>query len=99
MWFRIAVVFFLLSTTAIAKPFLVCDPQPGVDGYALLANGGEVNSVAVDGHLYYDLADVPVGNNDFSIRAYNKWGESMPVPFQFTRPVGVVAPVNIKIVK
>jgi hypothetical protein len=94
----VVLVLFVFSSLAMAKPFLVCDPQPGVD-YILLVNGVEVTSLAVEDRLYYDLQDVPIGANDISVRAYNMWGESSPVPFSFARPANVTDPANIRIQK
>jgi len=93
---KLILAILLFTTPAMASPFLVCDPQVGVTGYVLLVNGVEVTTPAP---LHYDLAGVPVGPNEISVRAYNMWGESTPVPFEFVRPASVGSPANIKLEK
>ena len=101
LFITLAIVLFAAS--AMASPYLVCDPQPNAEGYNMLVNGVEVSVLAEqvgdEVRLHYDLADVPVGNNEFSVRAYNMWGESASVPFNFVRPADVTSPANIRLEK
>lgn len=70
----------LLATTAQASPWLVCDPQEGIDGYAWSIDGGEWAETAYD--LYdatcakvRDFADVQAGSHNIQVKAFRKEGD------------------------
>ena len=87
----------LLSTTAYAAPFIVCDPQSGVVGYEITGLGEPVTFVAQpDGSLKYDLASAPNGENNIQIAACNVWGCSSTVPFVFNKAIPA-APAGLRI--
>lgn len=99
----ITLTILLFAAPAMASPYLVADPVTNVDGYNLLVNGVEVvvlaEQVGAEVRLHYDLVDIPVGPNEISVSAYNLWGESDPVPFDFVRPADVISPAGIKLEK
>jgi hypothetical protein len=78
-------------------PFVVCDPVPttGVQPtkYVLTMDGGatfEVDPQVVTAgavRLHYDVTSVSVGNHRLTVSAKNVWGQSIAVPFDFTKSV------------
>jgi hypothetical protein len=86
------VLLVLLSYSAFAAPFLVCDVDPEVTSYLLKINGAPV--VEVPAPLMYDLKNLGNGDYAFEVAAKNVWGSSAYVPFGFTKklpktPLGV----------
>ena len=94
------VLFLLVAfvSSALAGPFLVCDPQDGVTHYKI--STGEVNQVVAaeaDGSLKYDLSNIEPGTLSRELRAgatYDLDGEaseaiewSTPVPFVLKKPL------------
>jgi len=99
----LALIVVMFTMNARADPFLVCDPQTDVTHYVVTINAITEIVKAVDlGDgtviLRYDLESVPEGQNDCLIKAKNEWGESVAVPFVFTR-AGPVVPANVRIQK
>jgi hypothetical protein len=87
----------LLSTTAYAAPFIVCDPQAGVVGYEITGLGEPVTFVAqADGSLKYDLASVNNGTYTLTVAACNMWGCSSTAPFVFNKAIPA-APAGLRI--
>jgi len=94
--------FWLLIAWGVAqaKPLIVCDPQEGVIGYEITGVPGVPGTIAAqtDGSIRYDLAGIPAGTYNVSVKPCNIWdcGEAavMP-PFSKTVPV---KPVNLRIV-
>jgi len=86
---------------ARAEPYLICDPQLNVSFYVVTIDGN-TNTVPAfdlgDGtvRLNYDLAGITEGEHVCSIKAGNVWGESVSVPFVFTR-AGPGVPGNVRI--
>jgi hypothetical protein len=84
---------------AQAKPFIVCDPQAGVQGYEITGIPGVPGMVAatVDGAIKYDLAGIPIGTYNATIKPCNVWdcGEAAVMP-PFTKTVPV-KPVNVRL--
>ena len=67
----------LFSTSAMAAPFLVCDPQVEATHYTVIQDGVEIATDVVaqpDGSLRYDLAGVDPGAYEFNAQACNVWG-------------------------
>jgi len=106
----IAILFFalglfflswLIVANAQADPYLICDPQTNVTHYVVIINETMDTVKAFDlGNgkvmLKYDLAGVPDGKNECLIRSKNEWGESVNVPFVFTKVLPDVV-VNVRI--
>lgn len=77
----------LLSAPVWAAPFLVCDPQEGVEWY-IIQEGGQTDiktPAEADGAIKYDLGSVPEGSHLWNVKACNVWGCSETSPFSFTR--------------
>lgn len=82
----------LLAGAAQAAPFLVCDPQEGVVGYALAGLTEQTIAAQTDGSLKYDLASLPPGTYPVSVAACNLWGDcGAPVPFDLKRRIPAAA--------
>jgi len=83
----------LLSAPGWAAPFLVCDPQAGVESYIISEEGQpDITTPAEeDGSIKYDMASVAEGTHLWSVKACNAWGCSAPSPFGFTKslPTGL----------
>jgi hypothetical protein len=87
-----AAVLFLICQ-AEAAPFLICNPQTGVEGYILDIDGNVTTEPAYDlgddtVMLHKDLADLPAGEHACTLKAdYGVWGVSAEsTPFLFTKP-------------
>lgn len=83
----VLVSLFLMSTSAIAAPFLICDDPPDeerVFRYVLLIDGGMV-AIETPAPLHYDLGGMTDGVHDFEVRAENVEGLSGPAFFSFTK--------------
>ena len=67
-----------VSTFAFSAPFLVCDPQTGVETYTVIQEGEEIAtdvSAESDGSLRYDLVNVTPGVYNFTAKACEgDWG-------------------------
>lgn len=86
-----------LLLTILLSPFLVCDPQAGVETYELYFDGAVTPAVSqpVNNAIRYDLASIPAGTHTVIAKACNTWGCSeSSTPFTFTKVV-LGAPVNI----
>lgn len=90
----------LSSTVVIANPFIVCDPQAGVQYYKVTGPAWTTTPVTAqaDGSIKMDIATSTVGANSLTFAACkgNTWEEvcSAFVPFAFTRPVPLIAPTT-----
>jgi len=100
----IIISILLMSSVAMAAPFLVCDPQTGVTLYRLTGPAWVPVSVVAqpDGSIRMDVASSTVGSNSLTIAACKAdavWGElcSTTVPFVFTRPSAAAPPANIRL--
>jgi len=95
-------MFFMLAVgPAGAEPYLICDPQTDVTHYVVIINETMDTVKAFDlgdgkVMLKYDLAGVPDGKNECLVRSKNEWGESVNVPFVFTKRLPGV-PLNVHI--
>lgn len=106
--FIILGVLTLLTSTAWAAPFLVCDPylvSEGVDQFSISLDGASAVTVPAEilangtTRLKYDLAPVSAGTHSVSVKAVNIWGESAASPFSFTKSVPSKAPSAIGLVR
>jgi len=107
----VAIIFFALGlfflswlfiANAHASPFLVADPQTNVTHYVVTIDGVTETVAAFDlgdgtVRLQYDLVDVTPGQHNCEVKAKNLWGESVAVPFVFTKALpGVLENVRIE---
>lgn len=81
-----------MSSVAYSNPFLVCDTQTNVEEYVVVFDGVEEavsyqEIVFVDGTYAFlkDLDGISEGNHSVSVYARNIWGQSISVPFSFTK--------------
>jgi len=73
----IIIALFLGNTLAFAAPFLVCDPQAGIEYYTVLQDGAEIATdvpAQPDGSLRYDMEGIIPGEYEFNAKACNVWG-------------------------
>jgi len=99
------ILFWPLS--AVAAPFLVCDPQPGIDHYVItgLPAGLDGSNVTPDATGKYgfvmDLTATPkASTSNLTVAACNSWGDcSSTVPFVLQRPSAPTSPQNIRLTK
>ena len=94
------------STLAAANPFIVCDPQAGVQYYKVTGASWVVSPVTAqaDGSIKMDISAAPTGTSNLNFSAClndSVWGElcSATAPFSFTKPSAPVTPVGVKLVK
>jgi len=98
----LSVIFLLMATTAIAAPFLVCDPQDGVETYEVFQDGvlvsGDVPAQS-DGSLKYDLQGITPGAYAFTVKACEGlWGcSALSDPFVSRNPVS--KPTDLRMIK
>jgi hypothetical protein len=106
------ILWLLLAQTAVATPFLVCDPypagaDPSVTPTTFVLKGLGANPIMTaaqvnpDGtvQLHYDLATLSNGNYTVLVDAVNIFGGVSPdsAPFVFTAGIPA-APANLQIV-
>jgi hypothetical protein len=73
----IIIGLFLWNTAAIAAPFLICDPQAGVETYTIFQDDTEIATgipSEEDGSLKYDLEGINPGAYEFNAKACDVWG-------------------------
>lgn len=89
---------FLLCLILLS-PFLVCNPQAGVETYQITGLPG-ISTVQAqpDGSIKADLAALPGGAYSIKVSACAGVWCSDPTPFDFTRPV-LSAPAGQKVVR
>lgn len=87
-----AALILCVGTHAYASPFLVCDPQAGVEHYEVTGLPGDNSNVLPDATGAYgfklDLATLAEGNYTVKARACNIRGcsaESSPFVFEYPR--------------
>ena len=92
--FIIAMLTLLFAGQAFANPFLVCDPQAGVEEYQLLIDGVVIDSdpsdsdidtfpAQLDGSALIELSqfNLPDGEHTYILVAMNAWGQATSDPF------------------
>jgi len=92
----LCMIFF--SVTAHASPFLVSDPQTGVERYELTGWTPTTIVAQADGSLRMDVASAVVGTTALTVKACNMWGCSTATPFSLVRPPSPNAPSGIVLV-
>ena len=94
----ILAIILMLTTSAWAAPFLVCDCQTDFDGdYVLIFDGGtpiihpavQNDCPAGQVRVNLDMAPLALADGQHSLEGYAKsvWGESTRVPFDFNKAV------------
>jgi hypothetical protein len=103
------IVLLVLAILAIAvsvqaAPFLVCDPNAGVQYYQITGASWITGNVPAqtDGSLKADVASAAVGTTNLTVKACKAdtaWGEvcSVSVPFALVRPAAPVVPTGLKL--
>jgi hypothetical protein len=93
----LVMLLVIVSTSAWASPFLVCDdpnPTEEVTEYRLMIDGTEYFTPAP---LHFDLSFIVEGTHSVTAFARNMWGESAAsVPLAFERSLAV-APSGVTI--
>ena len=78
--------------------YIQSDPQTGIYSYRVIIDGVEyVVDAEADGSLLYEI-DLPDGVHSIEAYAINMWGESNPVPFNFTKTL-TSAPQNLRLLQ
>lgn len=101
IWMRLILCLFCLviPTIVLAAPFLVCDPQAGVDYYHIYQDGVQIGADILaqpDGSLHYDLSAIAPGAYDWTAEACNVWGcEITPNPY--VSPGAMSPPQNLRL--
>ena len=93
------VIVLGIVAICLANPFLICDPQTGVQTYVLTGPSWVPTtpiSAQADGSLRFDVASAVVGNNSLTVKACKSdpvWGAvcSTSVPFSFLRPAATLS--------
>ena len=97
--FLTLILVFAFVSSVFAAPFLVCDPQTGVEKYILEINAVEIPEFAAepDGSIRYDLAGLAEGAFTVRCKAGNVWGWSAySVPLDFTKALPQ-NPMNLRV--
>jgi hypothetical protein len=104
MFLMAVVCFMCIAGSAIAAPFLVCDPNAGVQYYQITgASYLSGNIIAqTDGSLRVDVGSAVVGTTNLTVKgckADTAWGEvcSVNVPFALSRPAAPSATTGLKL--
>lgn len=92
----IALMILMFSVCSVqARPFLVCDPQEGVDSYVITFNTGE--EIETPAPLHYDLEGLAPGEHVVDARAVQGvWTSDPSVPLSFTKPTLLRPALNIE---
>ena len=95
----VSMMFF--CNLAIASPFLICDPQDGVETYTIYQDGAELAQNIIpeeDGSFKYDLSGMAPGAYEFTAKACNVWGcSNASVPF--VSPGGLSTPIDLQMTR
>jgi hypothetical protein len=93
-----------MATAAFSAPYLVCDPNTGVQYYQITGASWITGNVPAqtDGSLKVDVASTVVGTTNLTVKACKAdtaWGEvcSVSVPFALVRPASPVVPAGLKL--
>lgn len=96
-------ILIMLASAGLvnAAPFLICDPQNGVDTYNIYIDGTSVaNDITAepDGSVRYDLQGITPGQYQFTAEACNVWGCS-EVSDPFVSPAATAKPSGLLLIK
>lgn len=76
-------IIIFIGQMAIAAPFVICDPDASAEYYVIILDSGE--AIETPAPLRYDLSGIETGDHIVEVRAANMWGQSAPVPLEFTK--------------
>lgn len=94
------IIALSLAGAASAAPYLVCDPQDGVETYQLTGLGSATVEVAAqaDGSMRYDLGSLAAGKYSLGVKACaGVWGCSSAAPFVLQKPANIASPANVRL--
>ena len=101
LYATIGIVVFL-AFKAFGSPFLICDPQAGVEWYEienLDFVSGQTIPAEPDGSIDLNLAPMTAdGLYNIQVRACNMWGCSADAPFSFTKEPTPSGTTNLRLV-
>lgn len=94
-----------IGSTAFAAPFLVCDPQAGVEYYVVTGLPAAIDASRIppdaSGTFGFKLDLGPLAVGSYTVKAKacaGVWGCSADSsPFVFTKPALSTAPVNVRL--
>lgn len=95
----VGIIAVLAIGDAYAAPYLVCDPQDGVERYELYFDGAVTPTAAqpVDKAIRYDLANIAPGTHTVIAKACNAWGcSAASAPFTFSKII-LGQPANVRL--
>jgi len=99
----IIILGLLLGNSLVfASPYLVCDPQAGVDTYTVYQDGTEIATKVVaqsDGSLKYDLKNIAPGSYEFNAKACDVWGCSSVSVNPIQSPAPSQPPTGLKMTR
>jgi hypothetical protein len=105
LFLAMALVLVMVGV-ASANPFIVCDPQTGVQYYKVTGAAWVASPVTAqaDGSIKMDIVGAPTGTSNLNFSACLNdpvWGElcSVTAPFSFTKPTAPILPAGVKLVK
>jgi hypothetical protein len=97
-------IILSMASVASAAPFLICDPQTGVQYYQITGASYLSGNIPAqtDGSLRVDVGAAVVGTTNLSVKACKAdtaWGEvcSVSSPFALVRPVAPSASTGLKL--
>ena len=84
------IILLVFPVITQAAPFLICDPQVGINEYVVTYDGIEEIVSYNENHssgsvILKDLAGITEGNHTIDVKAVNVWGESATVNFPFSK--------------
>lgn len=93
----------VMAGMAYGSPYVVCDPQAGVQFYKITGWTPDTKTAEADGSVKLDVATASMGTTAMTFKACitdAAWGEvcSEATPFDLVRPGVAGKPVNIKLV-
>jgi len=98
----IIIAVFLVPVIAVAAPFLICDPQAGVEFYEVFKDDLLMSADILaepDGSLRYDLQGTTPGVYQFSAKACSEpWGCST-VSDPYESPAPALRPTGLRLAK
>jgi len=86
-----SMMWLMTAFVCHAGPFLVCDPQAGVEKYELEIDGTVMASdipAEADGSVRYDMTGTANGSYNLRLRCSNLWGMS-----EWSQPLAIVVQV------
>ena len=79
----LTICILALASMAWGSPFLVCTPDPEATNYLIKVNGAD--AIELPTPLHWDVEPLADGTYNLEVAAKNMWGQSIFVPFDFTK--------------